>query len=184
MKNPVLATVGLCLWLAAPGTVLAAPRAFDFSSRAPSTRVMESRTFFGQGRMAEGNRLRALSVDGHAATSDSIPTHIWLVPLILTGVGLTAGIAVCAGYDKGGEGCGTSLLTGIMLGLSLGAGYLRLVTGSDWDWEDDEDGAWQARSSSKARLASSRSRPGIPLGLMPSLGIVNDRAVLGLGAHF
>ncbi|MCP3169591.1 hypothetical protein [Myxococcus qinghaiensis] len=172
MKNPVLATVGLCLWLATPGTVLAAPRAFDFSSPARSTRVMESRALFGPGRLAEGNRLRALSVDGHAATSEGIPTHIWLVPLLLTGVGLAAGIAVCAGYDKGGEGCGTSLLTGIMLGLSLGAGYLRLVTGSDWDWEDNEE------------FAAPRARFNIPLGLTPSLGIVNDRAVLGLGAHF
>ncbi|NTX16490.1 hypothetical protein HUA74_19140 [Myxococcus sp. CA051A] len=171
MKNPVLAAVGLCLWLVTPGTVLAAPRAFDFSSRGRSTRVTESRPFFGQRLMAEGNRLRALSVDGHTSSSDVIPTHVWLVPLILTGAGLAAGIAVCAAHDAGGEGCGTSLLTGIMLGLSLGAGYLRLVTGSDWDWEDDE-------------AAATRTRLSLPLKLTPSLGVINDRAVLGLGGHF
>lgn len=190
-KNPV-ALLGLALWLTLPGAVVAAPRPFDFAPRVRTARLLERPQTRGMG-MAEGNRIRALS---HDASYDSdIPTHVWLVPLILTGAGLAAGLAVCAGYEGGGSGCSSSILTGIGVGVALGLAYLRLVSGDVFDDDtldlcSDEDeeclsvAARRPRALKSLQTGSARTRFTLPLGIAPSMGVVNDRAVMGLGGHF
>ncbi|MFY1829400.1 hypothetical protein ACN47A_26015 [Myxococcus fulvus] len=196
MTKHVLALAGLCLWLFTPGIVHAAPRPFDFSPRRQSTALRLTSSPLARGAMAEGNRLRALQADVYEDDT-FIPTHVWLVPLILTGGGLVAGIAVCASGSVGDGDCGKAILGGIVVGAALGLGYLELLADLDDD-EDHEDyggcvdkaSCRQAqrggpRPTRKAQLASSRGpQLRLPLGLMPTMGRVNDAAVLGVGRSF
>ncbi|MBZ4414718.1 hypothetical protein K8640_41535 [Myxococcus sp. XM-1-1-1] len=196
MTKHVLALAGLCLWLFTPGTVHAAPRPFDFSPRHQSRALRLMSSPSARGVMAEGNRLRALQADVYEDDT-FIPTHVWLVPLILTGGGLVAGIAVCASGAVGDGDCGKAILGGIVVGAALGLGYLELLADleDDEDYEDyggcvDQASCRQAqrggpRPTRKAQLASSRGpQLRLPLGLMPTVGRVNDAAVLGLGRTF
>ncbi|MCP3064893.1 hypothetical protein LXT21_39590 [Myxococcus sp. K38C18041901] len=196
MTKHVLALAGLCLWLFTPGTVHAAPRPFDFSARHRSSALRLTSSRVARGVMAEGHRPRALQADGYEDDT-FIPTHVWLVPLILTGGGLVAGIAVCASGGVGDGDCGKAILGGIVVGAALGLGYLELLADLDDD-EDTEDyggcvdkaSCRQAqrggpRPTRKAQLAPSRGpQLRLPLGLMPTVGRVNDAAVLGLGRSF
>nr|AXM42945.1 hypothetical protein [Myxococcus fulvus] len=177
MKTSVPAVLGLCLWLATPGAVLAAePRALDFAQGLRLARLREHAAAPRYRAQSEGSRPRAFTID--MGEEEAIPTHVWLVPLILTGVGIVTGITACAANYTNDEFCQRSILTGIVVGVGLGLGYLGLVADSDPDDLDEEFRAPRApRASRKGQFA-------LPLGLAPSMGVVQDRAVLGLGGHF
>ncbi|MCE9670663.1 hypothetical protein LY474_22915 [Myxococcus stipitatus] len=199
MNRRVFALVAVLLWLGAPGVVRAESRAFEFSSRSASMRLLGKRSAKRQ-PWTTADRIRALASTRHATTvSDSsdteIPAHIWLVPLILTGAGLVTGITVCvSGMDDGD--CGRSVLGGLALGMALGLGYLRLVACLDANsddslCEDDEEedyGARKARARAKLAKATGLQKRAkglrLPMGLAPSMGVVNDQAVIGLGRSF
>ncbi|AGC46264.1 hypothetical protein MYSTI_04976 [Myxococcus stipitatus DSM 14675] len=177
MKTSVPALLGLCLWLATPGAVLAAePRALDFTQGLLLARLKE-RTAVAARAQAEGGRSRAFNID-MGESEDGIPMHVWLVPLILTGVGLVTGITACAADYTNDDFCQRSILTGLVVGAGLGLGYLGLVADSD---TDDLSGEFSRRRSPRD---SRKGQFGLPLGMAPSMGVVQDRAVVGLGGHF
>ncbi|WP_342374545.1 hypothetical protein NVS55_24710 [Myxococcus stipitatus] len=177
MKTSVPALLGLCLWLATPGAVLAAePRALDFSQGLLLARLRE-RTTVAARAQAEGGRSRAFNID-MGDSDDALATHIWLVPLILTGLGLVTGITVCASDYTDDDFCQRSILTGLVVGAGLGLGYLGLA--ADTGGDDFSGELSRGRSPRDAR----KGRFGLPLGMAPSMGVVQDRAVVGLGGHF
>ncbi|QSQ14844.1 hypothetical protein [Myxococcus landrumensis] len=177
MKTSVPAVLGLCLWLATPGAVLAAqPRALDFAQGLQLARLRERASASHRAR-SEASRPRAFNID-MGESEDGIPMHVWLVPLILTGVGLVTGITACAADYTNDDFCQRSILTGLVVGAGLGLGYLGLVADSD---TDDLSGEL---SRPRSPRDSRKGQFGLPLGLAPSMGVVQDRAVLGLGGHF
>jgi len=200
MNRRVLALVAVLLWLGTPGVVRAESRAFEFSSRSASMRLLGKRPAKRQ-PWTTADRIRALASTRHATTvsdtSDTeIPTHVWLVPLILTGAGLITGITLCASGTGDGE-CGQYVLGGLALGMGLGLGYLRLVACADADpddalCDDDEEvedyGARKARARAQLAKATSLQKRSkglrLPVGLAPSMGVVNDQGVIGLGRSF
>ncbi|WP_338865504.1 hypothetical protein [Myxococcus stipitatus] len=174
MKTSVPAILGLCLWLATPGAVLAAePCALDFAQGLRLARVKER--VERSSRAASQGRPRAFTID--MGDEEPIPTHVWLVPLILTGVGLVTGITACAADYTNDEFCQRAILGGLVVGAGLGLGYLGLVVDSDTDDVEEFRHPRSPRDSRKGQF-------GLPLGLTPSMGVVQDRAVLGLGGHF
>ncbi len=207
MKRTVASTL-LCLWLLVPGVVRAESRAFDFSrparsARLLSTRAPEARRTRG---WAEAGRVRAFTPASVTVTTHEvdIPTHLWLVPLILPGAGLVSGVVLCgmAGADERNKDCQTAMLVGLGLGATLGLGYLVVAacieseggcseacSEDDEECLEEEDAEDWKRSRARAALrgarqAARRSPLALPLGLAPSVGVVNDRAVFGLGGRF
>lgn len=208
MKRRAVALSLLWLWFLSPAVARAEGRAFDFSGGpSRSARLMQRSPTPVRGWMGAG-RLRSLTSASVTVTTteEEIPTHLWLVPLVLTGAGFFTGVAVCAvdsSSSSGGDLCGKALLAGTILGASLGLGYLRLVEcsqeGADCSAPCDDDtevceedatlkGSRQRAALKDARRKSQQGMPrglhGLPLGLSPTVGFVNDRAVVGLGGHF
>ncbi|NTX16374.1 hypothetical protein HUA76_36950 [Myxococcus sp. CA056] len=117
--------------------------------------------------------------------------HVWLVPMVLIGAGLLLGIVICVVEEVGDGECGNSVAMGVGLGLALALGYLQVLAGDDFstdcsdeDSSCDADEARRSRSSRKGQQPSSRPRSSLPRWLAPSVGVVNDSAVFGLGGHF
>ncbi|MCP3100646.1 hypothetical protein LZ198_17390 [Myxococcus sp. K15C18031901] len=202
MNRRVFALVAVLLWLGAPGVVRAESRAFEFSSRGASVRLTGKRPVKKRLPRTTADRIRLFTAASTTTTvsdtaDDSVPTHLWLVPLVLTGAGLFTGVGMCAlGSDDGS--CGRSILGGLVLGMSLSLSYLRLVAcaeGDDSACDDlcDDDCAEDAaarKSRARAKVAKATNvqrRPGglrLPMGLSPAMGIVHDQAVIGLGRSF
>ncbi|QSQ21977.1 hypothetical protein JY651_43690 [Pyxidicoccus parkwayensis] len=208
MKRRAVALGLLWLWFLSPAVSRAEGRAFDFSRPAPrSVHLMEPRSPWVRG-LSGGDRIRAVSPASVTVTTtdEGIPAHLWVVPLVLTGAGLVTGITVCAvGSGGSGEGefCNQSVLGGLLLGAALGLGYLYLAACADSEEgcsepcdEDteycDEDEAVKGSmrraalrdARRKAMHGMSRGTRSLPLGLSPTVGFVNDKAVFGLGGHF
>ncbi|WP_163991451.1 hypothetical protein [Pyxidicoccus caerfyrddinensis] len=204
MKRRAVAFTLLWLSLLAPGIVRAEGRAFDFSGASRSARLLDRQSPWARGQ-AGGDRIRALSHSGVTVTTSDevIPTHLWVVPLVLTGVGFLGGVTWCAlesAYGGDGSDCSGALLGGTVVGALLGLGYLYAAACAESEEgcseecsEEDEDCiAEEAVKASRSRTALRDARrkltqgapQGLPLGLAPTVGFVNDRAVFGLGGHF
>jgi hypothetical protein len=204
MKRRAVAFTWLWLSLLAPGVVRAEGRAFDFSGASRSARLLDRPSPWVHGQ-AGGDRIRALSHSGGTVTTSEelIPTHLWVVPLVLTGVGFLGGVTWCvleSVYGGDGSECSGALLGGTVVGAMLGLGYLYLAACADSpegcsEGCSEEDGdciAEEAVKGSRSRAALRDARRkltqgaprGLPLGLAPTVGFVNDRAVFGLGGRF
>jgi hypothetical protein len=204
MKRRAIAFTWLWLSLLAPGVVRAEGRAFDFSGASRSARLLDRPSPWVHGQ-AGGDRIRALSHSGVTVTpsDEVIPTHLWVVPLVLTGVGFLGGVTWCvleSVYGGDGSECSGALLGGTVVGAMLGLGYLYLAACADSpegcsEGCSEEDGDCIAEeavkgSRSRAVLRDARRKltqgapRGLPLGLAPTVGFVNDRAVFGLGGRF
>jgi hypothetical protein len=204
MKRRAVAFTLLWLSLLAPGVVRAEGRAFDFSGASRSARLLDRPSPWARGPVG-GDRIRALSHSGVTVTTSDevIPTHLWVVPLVLTGVGFLGGVSLCVlegAYGGGSSDCSGALLGGTVVGAALGLGYLYAVACSDTPEDcseecSEEDGdciAEEAMKGSRSRAALRDARRkltqgaarGLPMGLAPTVGFVNDRAVFGLGGCF
>ncbi|MCE9670662.1 hypothetical protein LY474_22910 [Myxococcus stipitatus] len=198
MNRRVFALFAVLLFLGAPGVVRAESRAFEFSSRRSSMRLLGAQPL-ARKEWTTADRIRAFDAMRHAtvtstSTDPEIHTDEWLVPLILTGLGLIGGVSLCAVINGNESECGTMVLAGIGAGLVLSLGYLYVAhcvrtsgcdTGDEVD-EDSDAGARQARAKRSRAISAQRfpRGPRLPLGLAPSMSIVNDQAVFGLGRRF
>ena len=190
MKRRAVAFTLLWLWFLSPAVVRAESRALDFSSGTRSARLLDRGTPLMRG-WAGGNRVRALSSASVTGTEEEplIPTHVWLVPLILTGAGFITGLALCVAAGAGDRECDSILLGGLALGAAAGLTYLLILACaggacSEECTEEDEDCVEVEEAAKRSRSRAARDRPALPLGLAPTVGFVNDRAVFGLGGHF
>lgn len=177
------ATTLCALWLwagvLAPMTARAEGRAFEFSSKGSSVRLMERGT---------RERVRAFS-DVTVTTEPG--AHVWVVPLVLTGAGVVAGLGLCMWNE--GRGCGKAILGGLVVGGAISLAYwAALACAEDEESceeecsEDDEDCVEDEEPPAfrRAGLGLPRGARAIQLGLTPTVGFVNNRAVFGLGVRF
>jgi hypothetical protein len=167
MKKTYAAALSV-LWLwavvLAPMPALAESRTFEFSSVPRSVRLLQRST---------GERVRGFS--DVTVTTTGLDAHVWVVPLVLTGGGLTLGLGYCV-VNRGRE-CGQAILGGLVLGASLSLGYWKLLACA-------EDDAACEETYSEDEEALKRGAKALPLGLAPTVGFVRDRAVFGLGGRF
>ncbi|WP_171817750.1 hypothetical protein [Pyxidicoccus fallax] len=189
----------LWLWLLSPGVAKAEGLAFDFSRNSRSARLVGGPVPSVRGWAAAGQRVRAFTPASVTVTTEdpAIPTHLWLVPVILTGTGLLLGVAWCAALNSSESECNQAMLGGLALGGLASLSYfvvLACVEGgcASECTEEDEDCAEETEGSARSRAARRKLGPpgralgtrALPLGLSPTVGFVNDRAVFGLGGHF
>lgn len=194
MKRHPVVLVGLWLVLLVPGLVRAQPRAFDFSGGRRSLSLLEARAPQPPGRV-EHNRLRAQEVSTGDAQGD-FPLILLLVPILATGGGALCGALFCVPFLLDGQAtdCRIPVAVGGAIGLATGLALLGIAifdpsgldtcTGSEVDCPTEEPPRAGAPKRLQGREAHRRGGFSLPLTLTPSVGIVNDRAVVGLGGRF
>ena len=158
--------VWVLLLFLTPHVARAEPRPFDFSRAPRSARLLERSAPWARAYLEQGARVRALSHEPEVEVG--IPTHYWLVPLILTGAGLVTGVVLCgmAGADESDSFCQQAMLWGMGAGFVLGLAYVGVAlcaTGDlDCSEECDEDdelcGEQMRASAARARSIPALSR--------------------------